>query len=539
MPVETQVEIENNARGYRGTALGWAGVTALAVAVTMALAWLHANSTMAGMFFLVLVVWSATRAGKWLALYIAGLCAVSFDFLFLAPYHTFLLAGPQEWVEMFCFVASCVVVSRVAERARRQTLEARQRQADVERLYALSQEMMLFEDADRLIRELPRLIGHIFALEGVALYVCDHERFYASSADTPGGVQANMQAMTLEHSPTMTSFAGYHTTVLMLGLRPVGALAWKPETLSREVAAAMSAQVSIAVARSIAIETSARIEAAREAERLRTALIDSLTHELRTPLTSIRAASTTLLETGTMDEAGRRDLLSIIDEEAARLDLLIGEAVEMAEIDANVVQLHVAPHHPRALLDQAVEESRKILSSHKVSVHVEEPEGSDQDKPAWFDPHLLSRVLRHLLENVAAYTPPGSRVILSSRRTGDRLEFAVEDNGPGIDAHDLPLIFDKFYRGKHNPRVGKGSGMGLAITRAILIVHGGGIEAVSGPGNGAGSGAKFRFWVPLVEKEPGNAAVTLEERAAQGSKEGLMQAVAGVSDALPDETDRL
>ena len=82
----------------------------------------------------------------------------------------------------------------------------------------------------------------------------------------------------------------------MLGLRPVGALAWRPESLSREVAAAVSAQVAIAVARSIAIETSARMEAAREGERLRTALIDSLTHELRTPLTSIRAAATTLLE---------------------------------------------------------------------------------------------------------------------------------------------------------------------------------------------------------------------------------------------------
>jgi two-component system sensor histidine kinase KdpD len=307
-----------------------------------------------------------------------------------------------------------------------------------------------------------------------------------------------MQAMVQEVNPTMTSLAGYHTTVLMLGLRPVGALAWTPETLSREVAAAVSAQVSIAVARSIAIETSARVEAAREAERLRTALIDSLTHELRTPLTSIRAASTTLLGSGALVDAGQRDLVSIIDEEAARLDLLIGEAVQMAEIDANVVQLHLAPHHPRELLELAVEESRKPLSSHRVSITVD---GTD-DSPVWFDPQLLGRVLRHLLENAASYTPPGARITLSSRRTGDRLEFAVEDNGPGIDARDLPLIFDKFYRGKRSARGRKGSGMGLAITRAILTVHGGGIEA----GNQQGGGARFRFWVPLVEKEPGSHA---------------------------------
>ena len=87
---------------------------------------------------------------------------------------------------------------------------------------------------------------------------------------------------------------------------------------------------------------------------------------------------------------------------------------------------------------------------------------------------------------------------LSSKRSDDRLEFCVEDNGPGIDALDLPLIFEKFYRGKRGTRRRKGSGMGLAITRAILAAHGGGIEASNVPGGGA----RFHFWVPLIEKEP-------------------------------------
>ena len=310
-----------------------------------------------------------------------------------------------------------------------------------------------------------------------------------------------MRAMTQGLDPTLAPLDGYHTNALMLGLRPVGALAWRPETLSHEVATAVSAQVSIAVARSIAIEASTRLEAAREGERLRTALIDSLTHELRTPLTSIRAAATTVLQGEGLDEAGRLDMVRIIDEEASRLDLLIGEAVEMAEIDANVVQVKMSPQNPRALLDQAVEESRKILTSHKVNISIEGQDAGDRDKPAWFDPHLLGRVLRHLLENVASYTPPGSRVTLSSKRSDDRLEFSVEDNGPGIDALDLPLIFEKFYRGKQGAGARKGSGMGLAISRAILAAHGGAIEVSSQPGQGA----RFRFWVPLVEKQPANA----------------------------------
>jgi two-component system sensor histidine kinase KdpD len=306
----------------------------------------------------------------------------------------------------------------------------------------------------------------------------------------------------------------------MLGMRAVGSLGWRPDMLLREVAAAVSAQVAIALARSIAIEQTARIEAAREGERLRTALIDSLTHELRTPLTSIRAAATTLLQGNGLDEAARLDLAAIVDEEASRLDLLIGEAVEMAEIDANVVQVRATPQYARALFDQALEESRKILAQHQVGVEVE------IDKPAWFDPNLLGRVLRHLLENAARHTPPGGRITLRSWRTADRLEFSVDDTGTGIDAMDLPLIFEKFYRGERLLKNAKGSGMGLAITRAILKAHGGGIEAASTPGKGA----IFHFWIPLVERE----AITAE----RGLSDKLDRVLPQGSEAEPDPGDR-
>jgi two-component system sensor histidine kinase KdpD len=447
------------------------------------------------MVYLVLVVWSATQAGRWLSVFVAMLCAIAFDYFFLPPVGSLRLDGSQQWVAMFSFLASCVVVERVADRARRQTRQADQRREDVERLYELSQEMMLHEDAAGLIHDLPRLIDHIFALDGVVLYVYEQDRFYGSITNLPASVRASLRALTQGQNPTVPVNSGFVATPLMLGLRPVGAIGWRPALLSREVAAAVSAQVAIVLARSMAVEASARIEAAREGERLRTALIDSLTHELRTPLTSIRAAATTLLEASGLDDAARLDLVTIVDEEASRLDLLIGEAVEMAEIDANVVQVHVVPQHARALLEQAVEESCKSLAAHRVSIDVE-----GQDEPAWFDPHLLARVLRHLLENAARYTPAGSRITMKSWRTTERLEFCVEDNGPGIDAPDLPLIFEKFYRGKRVANKGKGSGMGLAISRAILIAHGGGIDASSLPGKGA----TFRFWVPLVEKEPTN-----------------------------------
>ena len=470
----------------------WIVATVLTAMTTAGLGLLHANSTTAGMVFLAMLVWVATQAGIRISLYVAALCAVCFDFFFLLPFHTIRLAGAQEWIEMLTFAASCLVVSRVAERARSQTRNAEQRRRDVESLYELSQEMMLYEDAEGLLRELPRLIGRIFSLDGVVLYACARDQFYSSTSELPMSIQASLRAMTEGHNPTLTIPGDLTARPLMLGLRPVGALAWRPAELSREVATAVSAQVATVIARAIAIETSARAEAARESERLRTALIDSLTHELRTPLTSIRAAATTLQHSEGMDEAGREDLIAIIDEESARLDKLIGEAVEMAEIDTNAVEVRIAPHHPAALLEEAVEKSRKALVGHKVTITG--TDGQTVQTPS-FDAHLLGRVLRHLLENVGAHTPPGSQVMLKYKSVSDRLEFTVEDDGPGIDAADLPMIFEKFYRGKRTSSPRKGSGMGLAIVRAILRAHGGDIEIRSE----AGHGASFRFWVPLVE----------------------------------------
>jgi two-component system sensor histidine kinase KdpD len=479
---------------YSAEALRWLAVTLATIATTLVLVSTGANATAAAMVFLVLVVWAATLAGIWLSLSIAILCALFFDYYFLPPFRTLRLASGQEWVALISFVLSCLVVGRVAEMARRQTRQAEKRREDVERLYALSQEMMLHEDAAGLIRELPMLIYRIFHLDEVVLYVRDQDQFYSSGAELQPSTQSNLRALTQGMNPTLVGPNSVTAMSLTLGLRPVGALGWQPGGLSREVATAMGAQVAIALTRATAIEASARMEAAREGERLRTALIDSLTHELRTPLTSIRAAATTLLQGEGLDDESRMDLAAIVDEEASRLDALIGEAVEMAEIDANVVQVRAVPQHSRALFDQALEESRKVLAGHRMVINVE-----GDDAPAWFDPHLLCRVLRHLLENAARYTPTGGRIALSSSRRGGRLEFAVEDDGQGIDPVDLPLIFEKFYRGKKGILLGKkkGTGMGLAIVRAILAAHGGGIEAESYPGKGA----TFRFWVPLVEKE--------------------------------------
>jgi len=337
------------------------------------------------------------------------------------------------------------------------------------------------------------MLEEIFALEAVALYVRENDGYYAAVREQPMGLRASLQVVVAGPVSSQQQAGEFTLMPLLLGLRAVGALAWRPDALGRDAATAVCAQVAIAVARSMAIEAAGRLQATREAERLRVALTDSLTHELRTPLTAIRAAASTLRGDGNLDEELRNELHAVIDEEAERLDLLIGEAVEMAELDSRPVTVNLQPQVVRHLLEQAVEASAKNLARHRVVLDVE-----DDDQPLWMDAHLLGRVLRHLLENAAAHTPPGTEVRLRASRVEDRLLLVVEDNGPGIDARDLPHIFERFYRGKRKRPGSKGSGMGLAIVRSLLTAHHGGIEAQSEQGRGA----SFSLWVPLVEQDP-------------------------------------
>jgi len=469
----------------------WLGATFITLLLTSVLALLHADSGSAGIAYLVLVVWFATLAGRRISIYLAIVSSILFDFYFVEPRYTLNVSGFQSWLSMAAFVVSCIAVSRVAERARRQTSQAEQRREDVERLYELNQEMMLQGDSADLVHEIPRLVERNFALDAVLLYVRDEDRLYSSTPLTSTTLVDAMRAASATWDRETVSLEDYSRLNLVFGMNSIGALAWKPAKLSREIASSIAAQVAIVITRAHAIEASARLEAARSTDRLRSALIDSLTHELRTPLTAIRAAATTLVDGRGLDDASRKELATVVAEESSRLDSLIGEAMEIAEIESDGIRVKPEPQQVATFLDHAVEQSHSDLASHQVTISVE---GSDH--PVWFDPHLIGRVLRHLLENAAHHTPDHSRIQLRGRLSVSHLEFEVQDDGPGIDPRDLPLIFEKFYRGRSRGVSAKGSGMGLAIARALVSAQGGTIDVKST----LGKGTTFRISIPLAEK---------------------------------------
>lgn len=459
---------------------------------------LPVNQTTVALSFLMLVLLTASRWHLAYAVYLSVLCALLYNYFFLPPIGRLTIADPQNWVALAAFLCSSVLVSHLSAKERRHAETAEARLREVELLYEFSQQILLQEDLRGLARATPSVAAAVFGFRAVALYVRDDDAAYYSD---PGNellpvVDLKLAAGQAEAGASLRN--GIRIVPLLLGMRSLGTLALSNSEFSAQIYEAIGGLVAIALERAAAMERGNRLEAWREGERLRSALLDSVTHDLRTPLTAIRAAATTLSSQDELGEPERAELVTVVDEESARLDRLIGQAVEMAQLDAAAVQVNPQPEDVRALIETTVEQMRPLLRDRLVSVQI--AEGLPRIP---MDRSLVHRVLRHILENAARYSPGGSPITISVARKDDRLMVTVADVGPGIDPGDQPFVFDKFFRGRKQKTQAGGTGMGLAIARAILEAHGGGIELISQ----RDEGTRFTFWLPLIVSET-NASVS-------------------------------
>lgn len=448
---------------------------------------LHINQTTVSLMFLVMVLLTSAYWGLRYALLMAVVATAAFNFFFLPPVRTFTIADPQNWVALFAFLITALVASNLAERARREAEGAKQRRREVERLYGLSQRLLASDNPLELLNALPGYVQETFSVGSVVAMAADHPTVYRSSLDTV--FEEGVLRSTLLRGEPITQ-GGISYIPLRLGMRTVGAVGITGAELSRETLDALGSLAGLAIERARALEALSKNRAEQEHERLRSALLDSVTHEFRTPLTSIKASITTLLSGTTLDEGGRRDLLTVIDEETDRLNRLVGEAAEMAQLDSGKFNLQLEPGSIRDALEPALQDAKTTLENHPVEVTI--PSGLPK---VHMDVQRIREVLMHLLENAGKYSPPGAPIKVTSETQGDLLTTSIADRGPGIDSFEQSLIFEKFYRGQHQRYTAPGTGMGLAIAKVIIEAHGGAIGVVSQ----LGSGSVFSFSLP-VEK---------------------------------------
>jgi len=473
------------AKHVRTQALRYVVVVAGIGAITFVDFKLKVNHTTVALMFLVMVLLTSAYWGLRYAVVMAVVATAAFNFFFLPPIGTFTIADPQNWVALFAFLVTALVASNLAERARSEAEGAKQRRREVERLFSLSQRLLASENLLELLNALPLYVQETFSVGSVAVMASDPPTIYRSALDAK--LEETVLRSTLLRGEPITQ-AGVSYVPLRLGMRTVGGLAVTGDALSRETLDALASLAGLAIERARALEALSKNRAEQEHERLRTALLDSVTHEFRTPLTSIKASVTTLLSGASLEEQGRRELLTVIDEETDRLNRLVGQASEMAQLDAGMFKLDLQPHAIGEALELALQDAKATLENHPVEVMA----AADIPK-ARMDLARIREVLMHLLENAGKYSDPGAPITVTSEVKGDRLVTSIADRGPGIDSFEQSLIFEKFYRGQHQRYTAPGTGMGLAIAKVIVEAHGGTVGVVSQ----LGSGSVFSFSLPL------------------------------------------
>ena len=240
-----------------------------------------------------------------------------------------------------------------------------------------------------------------------------------------------------------------------------------------------------------------REEAACQARSLRKAVLDCVIHELRTPLTSIKTSVTAqfTMPWSTSDQS--IELLTIIEEETDRLNVLIGEAVEKARLDVGE-RLNLESRAIVEIIDAARHDCRALPGDHSIQVQV--PLGLPAVRA---DLRLVKKALGQLLDNACKYSPPGQPVTVSAQIIGDSVVTSVIDRGSGIDVHEQHLIFDELYRGKDQRNSVPGTGMGLSIAKAIVEAHGGTLSLMSE----RGAGSVFSFTLPIDLQRDGRTSL--------------------------------
>jgi two-component system, OmpR family, sensor histidine kinase KdpD len=263
----------------------------------------------------------------------------------------------------------------------------------------------------------------------------------------------------------------------------------------RRLLDALADMGALAIERVRLVEDLDRAERAAETDRLRQALLTSISHDLRTPLASVLGAASTLrdLEAALAPDA-KAELLGTIIGEAERLNRFIANLLDMTRLEAGAVAPNLSPQDVAETVDTALRRTQKVLAAHRVAVEV-----APDLPPLALDPVLFEQVLVNLLDNAAKYAPEGSTVTVRAERDGAQVRIRVLDEGGGLAEADLERIFDKFYRAQKGDRVRAGTGLGLAISRGFVEAMGGTITARNRRDRG---GACFTIALPV----PGRSA---------------------------------
>jgi two-component system, OmpR family, sensor histidine kinase KdpD len=479
-----------------GRAVGF--TVSLAIVAGIAVFFRHArdvNQTTIALTFLLAILAVSAVWGMAVSVFMSVVAVLAINYFFLPPIGTFTIADPQNWVALLAFLVTSIMGSQLSARIRKEADEAHQRRREIERLYRFSQKLLAEGNVIQLMNAIPNYIVESFEGGAAELFLPQKDKFYRSGFGAAHLDEEKMKSVFLRDEGIFESQDGLYFIPVRMGVRPIASLGISGSRLSRQTLDAVGSLVAIAIERARAVEKLGETEAERQGERLKSALLDSIAHDFRTPLTSIKAATTSLLAAETPDRGQTRELLAIINEECDRLNRLVEEAAEMSRLEAGEFELDLAPTQIGDIIEAALAQCNAALAGRSVDVKL-----SQGLPPVRADLDRVKDALVHLIDNANIYSPKEAPITISAEPTGDTVTTSVADRGPGIDDFEQGMIFDKFYRGKDQRYLVRGTGMGLPIAKAIITAHKGTIFVTSQLGHGS----VFSFTLP-VDRSTGEA----------------------------------
>lgn len=461
--------------------------------------------------FLMAVLTSAVTAGLWPALFASVVGALAFNFFFLQPLYTLDIGDPESVIAFCFFLGVAVIASNLTARLHRQAAASRQRARTTEDLYLFSKKLAGTGTLDDVLWATAHQIAAMLKVRVVILlpeddsiavkagyppddtlvdadiaaarWAWEHDRPAGRGADTlPGAKRLYL--------PLRTG----RTAIGVVGLdndKPGPLLTPEQQRLFD----ALADQAAVAIERIQLVADVDRARLAVEADKLRSALLTSISHDLKTPLAAIMGAAGTLRDYPTaISDADRTDLLTTIVEESERLNRFIANLLDMSRIETGATEPNLSLHFLGDIVGSALRRAEKVLAKHKTEIDI------SSDLPMLkLDPVLFEQVLFNLLDNAAKYAPPGTTVRVCGERDAAHIVLQIMDEGPGIPPGDLERVFDSFYRVRKTDHVRAGTGLGLSICRGFIEAMGGTIAA----GNRADrSGALFTIRMPVPAEPP-------------------------------------
>ncbi|MDN5925732.1 MAG: sensor histidine kinase KdpD [Hyphomicrobiales bacterium] len=441
--------------------------------------------------FLMAVLAAAMGGGLWPALFASVLSALVFNFFFLEPLYTLVIGDPESVVAFTFFLGIAVIASNLASRVQRQAVTARQRAKSTEALYLFSKKLAgagtlddvlwatVYQIASMLQVKVVVLLpenGRITVQAGyppddtlddadiaAAQWAWEHDKPAGRGADTLPG--AKRLYLPLKTGRTQVGVIGLDNDKQGPVLTPV----------ERRLLDSLADQAALAIER---IQLVADVDNARhaaEADKLRSALLTSLSHDLKTPLASILGSAGTLRDySASLTDTGRIELLSTIVEEAERLNRFIANLLDMTRLVSGAAAVSLSPLFVGDSVGSALRRAEKILIHHKVELAV------PSDLPmVRLDPVLFDQVLFNLLDNARKYAPAGSLISIRGWADDTDVVMQIIDEGPGIPTGDLTKVFDSFYRVRKKDSVHAGTGLGLSICKGFVEAMGGTITVTN------------------------------------------------------------